>query len=147
MNQSIHGGWDSANGPVSPRRNRLREWTRTFTKSSRSPQISNSNLGSKSTPRVERNPARDHAQIQFAAQNRSLPYGPEWEHQPLTVITEPEMGIESRWLIYKKTNIRHIVDSRSSCQHEVDTKVDITQLAERVAVTESDDAWSSHIRP
>jgi hypothetical protein len=29
MNQSIHGGWDSANGPVSPRRNRLREWTRT----------------------------------------------------------------------------------------------------------------------
>ena len=29
MNQSIHGGWDSANGPVSPRRNRLCEWTRT----------------------------------------------------------------------------------------------------------------------
>jgi hypothetical protein len=30
MNQSIHGGWDSANGPVSPRRDRLREWTRTL---------------------------------------------------------------------------------------------------------------------
>jgi len=30
MNQSILGGWDSANGPVSPRRNRLREWTRTL---------------------------------------------------------------------------------------------------------------------
>ena len=32
MNQSIHGRWDSVNGPVSPRRNRLREWTRTYDK-------------------------------------------------------------------------------------------------------------------
>jgi hypothetical protein len=33
-----------------------------------------------------------------------LPHGPSWEHQPLTVITEPEMDIESRWLIYKETD-------------------------------------------
>jgi hypothetical protein len=29
MNQSSHGGWDSVNGPVSPRRDSLRERTRT----------------------------------------------------------------------------------------------------------------------
>jgi len=28
-NQSSHGGWDSVNGPVSPRRDILRDWTRT----------------------------------------------------------------------------------------------------------------------
>jgi len=28
-NQSSHGGWDSVNGPVSPRRDTLRDWTRT----------------------------------------------------------------------------------------------------------------------
>jgi len=28
-NQSSHGGWDSVNEPVSPRRDILRDWTRT----------------------------------------------------------------------------------------------------------------------
>jgi hypothetical protein len=31
-NQSSHGGWDSVNGPVSPRREILRDWTRTYSK-------------------------------------------------------------------------------------------------------------------
>jgi len=29
-NQSSHGVWDSVDGPVSPRRDILRDWTRTF---------------------------------------------------------------------------------------------------------------------
>jgi len=29
-NQSSHGGWDSVNGPVSPRRDILRDLTRTY---------------------------------------------------------------------------------------------------------------------
>jgi len=31
-NQSSHGGWDSVNGPVSPQRDILRDWTRTGNK-------------------------------------------------------------------------------------------------------------------
>jgi len=36
-NQSSHGGWDSVNGPVSPRRDILRDWTRTLYKFSLRP--------------------------------------------------------------------------------------------------------------
>jgi len=34
-NLSSHGGWDSVNGPVSPRRDILRDWTRTMSHRSR----------------------------------------------------------------------------------------------------------------